>query len=303
MVVPDGRMLSWTGDDPAEHGMLTIPGHVITRLRLEHTTWRVRAHLDSTRRTHVHDVWHLLLIHAGCGSVLLPDGPLPIAAPCLLLVGPGEPHRFFVLPGEQLVYSEATFTGRTGLSVLRLPWSGLLSAWSGRHIRVPAHILLDADAANAFELAFRDLAADLAAELPDLPTLLQGHLSQLLFLVYRFLTGVPTTADHLEEARRFLASSAADAPSLADCARLAGCSARSFDRAFKSRYGMPPLRYRAVILAERAATLLRGSDLPLAEIATRCGFADVQYFNRWFARQWGQAPGRWRRAALANVRP
>lgn len=303
LIVPESRTLAWTGEDPAGHGVLAIPGRATARLRLRHATWRQRAQFDRTRRAHIHDVWHLVLIHAGCGSVLLPDGPSPVAAPCLLLTGPGEPHTFTALPGEQVVYSEATFTGRAGQTALQLPWSGLLSAWGGRQVLAPTHLLLDEDAASAFTSALHELVADLAAESPALPTLLQGHLARLLFLVYRLLTGAPATADRLEEARRFLAASAADAPSLAECARLAGCSARSFDRAFKNRYGLPPLRYRAGILAERAAALLRGSDLPLGEVAARCGFADAQYFNRWFARLRGQAPGRWRRAALAGARP
>ena len=41
-----------------------------------------------------------------------------------------------------------------------------------------------------------------------------------------------------------------------------------------------------------------GSDR-IAEVAARCGFADAQYFNRWFARRRGLPPGRWRRQARA----
>lgn len=293
--VPEGRALVWTGDDPATHGMLQVPGRVPFRLRLQHATWRQRAALDAARSPHAHEVWHLVLVHAGCGSVLLDREAVAVAAPCLLLTAPGDPHVFSGLPGETVVYSEATFAaaGRAP----RLDWPGLLSAWSGRRVPVPSHLPLDEASAAGLAGALRELVGDLAAAPPALPALVQGHLARLLFLAFRLLAGAAPPADRLEEARRFLAASAADGPTLAECARLAGCSARSFDRAFAARFGLPPLRYRAEILAGRAEALLRGSDLTLAEVAARCGFADAQYFNRWFARRRGLPPGRWRRRA------
>lgn len=301
-LVPTGQLQPWAGEDPPRHGILAIPGRSAARLRLLHATWRQRAPLDATRSPHVHEVWHLILIHAGCGSILLDDETVPVAAPCLLLVGPGEPHVFAGLPGETVVYSEATFSGRAdGGPPLRLPWSGLLSAWSGRQVLAPSHLLLAADVAAGLAEALHDLVSDLAGAAPALPALVQGHLARLLFLVFRLLAGAPPVVDRLEEARRFLAASAAEAPALADCARLAGCSPRSFDRVFRQRYGLPPWRYRAEVLAGRAEALLRGSDLPLTEVAARCGFADAQYFNRWFARQRGQPPGRWRRAGRGTA--
>jgi AraC-like DNA-binding protein len=300
--VPEGRLLAWAGADPESHGMLAIPGRGGGRLRLVHATWRQRAALDPRRSPHVHDVWHLILIHAGCGSVLIDDEALPVAAPCLLLTAPGEPHVFSGLPGESVVYSEATFTARSGSGqALRLPWSGLLSAWSGQRVPAPAHLLLAEDAAAGLAGALQELVGDLAADRPELPALVQGHLARLLFLVLRALVGAPGAGDRLEAARRFIAASAADAPTLAACARLAGCGVRAFDRAFKARYGLPPLRYRAEVLAGRAEALLREGDLPLAEVAARCGFADAQYFNRWFARRRGLPPGRWRRQARAGT--
>ncbi|MGJ7519755.1 helix-turn-helix domain-containing protein [Variovorax sp. LT1P1] len=45
----------------------------------------------------------------------------------------------------------------------------------------------------------------------------------------------------------------------------------------------------------RARELLRASDLPLAEVATACGFADQSHFTRVFSRAEGAPPGHWRR--------
>jgi AraC-like DNA-binding protein len=40
--------------------------------------------------------------------------------------------------------------------------------------------------------------------------------------------------------------------------------------------------------------LLRGTPLPLAEIARQCGFSGVPSFLRAFKAQVGSSPGRWR---------
>jgi len=114
-------------------------------------------------------------------------------------------------------------------------------------------------------------------------------------LVLRLASAAPSPeADRLEATRRFIATSAAEAPTLAECARLAGMAPKPFLRAFKARFGLPPSQYRRRILCRQAESLLRGTGLSLPEIARRCGFRDPHYFNRWFTREHGQPPGRWR---------
>jgi len=44
-----------------------------------------------------------------------------------------------------------------------------------------------------------------------------------------------------------------------------------------------------------ARDLLAQSEVPLAEIATMCGFADQSHFSRRFACVNGTSPARWRR--------
>lgn len=296
---PEGRSYIHAGEAPEGLGLLQLPGRPTGRLRLVHATWRER-NLQDERRTHVHEVWHLVLVHAGTGSVLVGDEALPVQAPCLLLTAPGQPHSFAGLPGDTTIYSEATFAGLAGSSPLRLGWGPLLARWSGQPLALPTQLALDPTEADAFEAALRELVLDGFGAPPGLEALIQGHLARLLFLLLRRALVGTTGEDRLERLRRFIAASCAEPLSLAECARVAGLSRQQTDRAFKARFGQPPLRYRRQCLAGRAATLLRGSDLPLAEIARRCGFADPAYFNRWFAAERGLPPGRWRSRARAG---
>ncbi|HTU82121.1 MAG TPA: helix-turn-helix transcriptional regulator [Candidatus Acidoferrales bacterium] len=86
-----------------------------------------------------------------------------------------------------------------------------------------------------------------------------------------------------------------DAP-LRDAARLAGVHPVHFSREFRRRVGMTPHAFRRRARVELASKLLLRGDVPLAQVALRCGFGDQSHFNRGFAQTLGVAPGRYRRA-------
>ncbi len=80
--------------------------------------------------------------------------------------------------------------------------------------------------------------------------------------------------------------------SLADVARECQLSVAQFARSFRRSTGMPPHRYLTERRVERARTLLLHSDLPLADVAVRCGFADQSHFAQGIRRLIGVSPGR-----------
>ncbi|KJS10794.1 MAG: hypothetical protein VR78_13725 [Hoeflea sp. BRH_c9] len=58
--------------------------------------------------------------------------------------------------------------------------------------------------------------------------------------------------------------------------------------------GMSPQAYLHREIMRDACELLASTGLPVSQIAFRLGFADPAYFNRFFTRQSGQSPGRYR---------
>src|SRR5258705_6725788 len=60
--------------------------------------------------------------------------------------------------------------------------------------------------------------------------------------------------------------------SLSELAALCGLSRSYFVRAFKQITGMPPHRWLLKHRVKRAKDLLRGTTLPIADIAVACGF-------------------------------
>lgn len=96
-------------------------------------------------------------------------------------------------------------------------------------------------------------------------------------------------------AKELLTADLAGDLSLGEVARECGLSATHFSRAFKRSTGTTPHGWLQKCRIEHAMLLLPDRDLPLAEIALRCGFADQSHFTRTFARLAGATPGAWRR--------
>lgn len=84
---------------------------------------------------------------------------------------------------------------------------------------------------------------------------------------------------------------------IGELARLAGMSRARFAARFAALVGLPPIGYLTAWRLTKARTLLTDSDLDMAEIAERCGYASVPSFSRRFKAAFGIGPGGYRRAA------
>jgi transcriptional regulator GlxA family with amidase domain len=73
-------------------------------------------------------------------------------------------------------------------------------------------------------------------------------------------------------------------------ASVSGVSEAHFARAFKQAFGVPPHRYLLTRRIERAAALLRDTDLPVTEIAYQTGWNSLGTFGRIFRDITGESP-------------
>jgi transcriptional regulator GlxA family with amidase domain len=85
-------------------------------------------------------------------------------------------------------------------------------------------------------------------------------------------------------------------------ARISGVSQAHFARSFKQAFGIPPHRYLLTRRIERAAALLRDTELSITEIAFRTGWESLGTFGRTLRDVTGESPGeiRARRRAAAR---
>lgn len=83
--------------------------------------------------------------------------------------------------------------------------------------------------------------------------------------------------------------------SMGDIAKRCGLSRSHFSKAFKQSTGLSPRDWQIEDRIRRAELLLRDLRLPIADVATQCGFADQSHLTRLFKRFRGVTPARWRR--------
>ena len=86
-------------------------------------------------------------------------------------------------------------------------------------------------------------------------------------------------------------------------ARVSGVSEAHFARSFRDAFGLPPHRYLLTRRIERAAALLRDTDLSITEIAFQTGWSSLGTFGRTFRDVTGESPGALRAREQAVSHP
>ncbi|RMI28357.1 AraC family transcriptional regulator [Nocardia stercoris] len=89
---------------------------------------------------------------------------------------------------------------------------------------------------------------------------------------------------------------------VAEIAAIAGVSRATLGRRFAATVGEAPLAYVTRWRLLTAARLLRDTDAPLAAVARKVGYTSEFAFAKAFKREYGQAPGQYRRDG-ADVSP
>ncbi|MGW3660875.1 AraC family transcriptional regulator [Streptomyces sp. NPDC005151] len=186
--------------------------------------------------------------------------------------------------------------GRPHALVRQLPAMIHLPARHGRHPELAAAVQL-----LRSELDHPQIGSD-----GIVPALVD---SLLLYILRAWLQDQPATA---AEGWAAALSDPAVAPALAamhddpsaqwtveSLAVRAGLSRAAFARRFATLVGEPPLSYLKHWRMTRAAKLLREADVPLSTVAAQAGYGSEFAFGKAFKREYGLAPGNYRRRARA----
>lgn len=128
---------------------------------------------------------------------------------------------------------------------------------------------------EAMILMFRRLCGDPDCPLPWLAALEDPRLSAAIALML----------EHPERPH-----------SLESLAAASLMSRTAFATTFSRRFGLPPMTYLRDVRMRRAATLLRGTDLTIEQVAAGVGYASRSRFSRAFTGRFGISPGAFRRA-------
>ena len=107
---------------------------------------------------------------------------------------------------------------------------------------------------------------------------------------------------HLQKAVAFIEAHHAEDIKLQDIVKSCSVNHSTLTKLFKNEFGLTPYAYLWDYRITVSKKLLEFTNLPVKEIATRCGFKTTQHFSRKFEERLGISPAVFRTQALARRR-
>lgn len=251
-----------------------LPGIKLRRLRLN----RHLPEADSLEE-HQHRFSQTLCYLSGRGCFMASPTHHEIHPGALVLVPQGRPHGFREVGGRRPLALAMDFE-MTGLSKSRVMACQLNESESARirhHLSVISRIK---DPANHDS---RVIAASAALGILDIQ----------LRAIGIFPGRAANVPGYVKKIQNLLSDSANAHLSIAELAGHAGYQSDYLNRRHKQITGLTLRQQRNAQRLEKARRLL-AMDISIADAASGAGFDDPNYFTRWFKRQTGLTPGRYR---------
>jgi AraC family transcriptional regulator len=270
---------------PSEHFWFEGDGYSIYRADRPRSRWR----------EHTHDCAQIsiglearVLMEWRMGS--RPPERREASGNVVAIIPPGEPHR--TLWQRRAIFIHV-YLGKRFLSAIAAQ-----TLHGARFDLRPAHLVRDGlieELARALnrECETRELSSRFA---DSMATVLATHLvrnyNANADLASSFRGGLGPARER--RVREYIEQSLGHDLSLNALAAVVGLSPHYFADLFRQATGFTPHQYVSQRRVERSQQLLTDADLPLAEVAYRCGFASQSQFNIVFRRFTGTTPGKFR---------
>ena len=208
------------------------------------------------------------------------------------ILRPGEWHRYRIDPKADW---EEAYIGLGGEMVERVvrelfPKQG--------------PVVVDASSVPHFDTDMMSLVAEILSDGVDKPHSLTIKALSLLASLAENSGGKQDASSAYSTIRRaslYVAHHLSETIDLPALAGRFGMSYSYFRRCFRAYTGCSPLAYQLSLRIWRAKRLLRGTDMPISEIAKALGFYSQAYFARFFRKDTGVSPTAYRTSRAANL--
>ncbi len=247
---------------------------------------------------------HLFLLHAGKGTLQFRDKIIDVVAPVLIWLPQGMVSRFSVSAG----------TRGTAISIpelqlgISLP-TGALGIDIREALLSPVIKKADPDQTSGRLRSLADaIHAELYANAPATQDVVRYTLTLLLIQVWRTITKEISGSSALPKSifQNFISLvelHVTDHWTVSQYARYIGVSKDRLTSAVQRATGRSPLAEIHRKLMQEAEQQLLSSSQQVSEIAYKLGFKDAAYFNRFFQKNAGMPPGKYRREKQDQQQP
>ena len=267
---------------------------------LEYLNFSDRPTLTQSAKPHRHDFYEILYVTGGAGTHYIDFNGYPIEANTFYFISPGQVHYWettIPIEGEILVFT-SDFLLLAPADYMVLHELSFFHTAEGS----PTLKLNEADHAQISAL-FQALAGEFKANDFRASSVLRAYLHILLVNIQRICevqeNGAGKSQDTVAQKltrqfKQLVTQQPTAGRSVQEVADQLGVSVNHLNKTVKVATGFTPgqlIRQEVVLEAKR---LFRHTGLSATEIAYRLGFDDSSYFGRFFKREVGVTPGKFR---------
>lgn len=231
--------------------------------------------------------YQLLYIWRGQGKYLLSGRERLLPAGTVILYAPGVPQIYSYRPEYRCQVGWIHFTGTLAEPLLQR--SGLLDAPVAQVGELPEINRLLLRIVRELQRQETQYEDQVTAYFIELVTRIGRRLTQL-----SDASGYER-AQRIREVMEYLHTHYDQALSVDFCAQLCALSRHHFIHVFREFTGLSPYAYLTDVRLSEAAHLLGTTELPVADVARRCGYEDPLYFSRLFKKKYELSPSAFRR--------
>lgn len=250
---------------------------------------------------HTHDFAQLIVVLGGSAKLGTQDRRELLQEGQVCVIPGNLPHSFEEVKNLSFV-SILYYTGEL------LEQSGSLAEHPGfRSLFTPppgerpqiGRLSLDYEGAQFVGRLLDTVLAELERPLPGYETLVQSYFMILITYLSRAYAGdLHPAVSHPVNLNRtvlYMEKNYRRELTAQELASVSGLSERQLRRLFLRQFGCSPLQYLTDIRLKHACHMLRCTDLSVAQIADKSGFADSNYFSRKFKQYTRLSPQQYRR--------
>ena len=254
-----------------------------------------------TTELHTHEFVELVLVFAGHGEHLLPDGPAQVKKGDVFVIPQGISHGYRIPDGGHLSVFNLLFSpGELSFPQWELvKYPGFQKLFMPQPNSPYIFFRVDESVTDSLVVLFDELLQECQVSLPASSTCRLAILMQLMVRLTRLYTdicirdipqndAIRSVIEHLNAHRKTRYS-------IAVLAKMARMSRSNFLKSFKIVTGISPLQYMLMLQLNQACRDLITKSASVAEIAFDNGFEDSNYFTRVFRKHIGITPLQYRR--------